>query len=199
MRSLLCPLAAHYACCVDDAAAFGRASDGFVDRLRRVTEDQWNNATPCTEWNVRALVNHVAGEYLWVPEMMAGRTIADVGDRYDGDVLGSDPVRTVSEARDSAVAAFSEDGAMQRTVHLSFGEMPAGDYAQQMTFDSVIHAWDLARGIGADERLDPELVELTYAGLAPQAEAWRSGGAFAAAKEPAGDSTQAKLLALTGR
>jgi uncharacterized protein (TIGR03086 family) len=68
-----------------------------------------------------------------------------------------------------------------------------------MAIDSVIHSWDLARAVGADETLDPELVDFAYAALRESAEDWRSGGAFGPAKQPADDSPQSRLLALTGR
>lgn len=184
---------------MNETDAFRRASDGFMQRARQIRPEQWSAATPCSEWDVRALVNHVGGEYLWVEELMAGKTIADVGDRLNGDVLGDDPLATLERARSAAVAALEQPGALERTVHLSFGDTPAVAYAQQMIIDSVIHAWDLARGIGADDTLDPEMVELAYAELGPQAEQWRSGGVFGPATAPADDSTQAKLLALTGR
>ena len=64
----------------------------------------------------------------------------------------------------------------------------------------MIHAWDLARGIGGDERLDPELVEFVHALMAPQVEQWRDAGVFAAAVDVPDDADlQTKLLALTGR
>lgn len=170
-----------------------------MERAREIGQAQWSAATLCTEWDVRALVNHVAGEYLWVPEMLAGRTIAEVGDRFDGDVLGDEPLQTLIHARDAALAAVDRPGALGTTVHLSFGDQPAGEYVKQMTIDSVIHSWDLACGIGADLTLDPELVELSYAALQDSAEAWRSAGAFGPKKASAAESTQAKLLALTGR
>jgi uncharacterized protein (TIGR03086 family) len=184
---------------IGEAAAFQRASEGFVERARQIREQQWSAPTPCTEWNVRMLVNHVAGEYLWVPEILAGRTIADVGDRLDGDVLGDDPLQTLMNARDAAVAAIDAPGALETTAHLSFGDLPAGEYVKQMALDSVIHSWDLAHGIGADETLDPELVVLCYTALQASAESWRAAGVFGPEKDPSDDSTQAKLLALTGR
>lgn len=170
-----------------------------MERARQITTELWTAATPCSEWDVRALVNHVGGEYLWVPEMLAGRTIADVGDRLDGDVLGDDPLTTVADAQRSAAAALAEPDALSRTVHLSFGDTPAAEYATQMAIDSVIHAWDLARAIHADEQLDPELVEMAYAELQRTAEQWRTAGVFGPQRPPADGSTQAKLLALTGR
>jgi uncharacterized protein (TIGR03086 family) len=184
---------------IGEATAFRRASEGFVERARKIGSDQWSAPTPCTEWNVRMLVNHVAGEYLWVPEILAGRTIAEVGDRLDGDLLGDDPVQALINARSAALAAIEAPDALETTAHLSFGDLPAGEYVKQMALDSVIHTWDLAHGIGADETLDPELVDLTYADMQASAESWRAAGVFGPEKPPSGDSTQAKLLALTGR
>lgn len=184
---------------MNESEAFRRASDGFMERARRIRPEQWSAATPCTEWNVRALVNHVGGEYLWVEELMAGKTIAEVGDRLNGDVLGDDPLATLERAHSAAVASLEQPGALLRTVHLSFGDTPAVEYAKQMIIDSVIHSWDLARGIGADDTLDPELVDMAYAELLPQADQWRSGGVFGPETAPGDDSTQAKLLALSGR
>jgi uncharacterized protein (TIGR03086 family) len=184
---------------MDEATAFRRASESFVERARQIGEEQWSAATPCTEWNVRALVNHIAGEYLWVREMVAGKTIAEVGDRLDGYLLGNDPLRTLIDARGAALAAIDGPAALDTTVHLSFGDLPAREYVRQMALDSVIHSWDLSHGIGGDEALDPELVELCHSDLKDSADAWRSAGVFGPEKAPSDDSTQAKLLALTGR
>jgi uncharacterized protein (TIGR03086 family) len=184
---------------MDEVTAFRRASDGYVRRAREVSAAQWSAATPCSEWDVRTLVNHVAGEYLWVPELMAGKTISEVGSRLDADLLGDDPVEALMSAARGAQAAADMPDSLTRVVHLSFGDVPGAEYLRQMAIDSVIHAWDLARAIGADETLDPELVDFAFEELRQHAEDWRSGGAFGPAKEPADDSAQARLLALTGR
>jgi uncharacterized protein (TIGR03086 family) len=184
---------------MDAVAAFRRAAEGFLERARRISDDQWSAPTPCAEWDVRALVNHVAGEYVWVPEMLAGKTVAEVGDRFEGDLLGDDPLGRLAEAKDAAIAALEAPDASMRTVHLSFGDVPALEYATQMAVDSTIHSWDLARATGGDEHLDPALVELSYAELQRSAEDWRSAGLFAAQTDAADSSTQARLLAITGR
>jgi uncharacterized protein (TIGR03086 family) len=184
---------------MDEATAFGRASEAYVRLVRQVSASQWSASTPCSEWNVRTLVNHVAGEYLWVPELMAGKTVAEVGGRLDGDLLGEDPIEALVIATRTARAAAAERDALTRIVHLSFGDVPGADYLKQMAVDSVIHSWDLARSIGADETLDPELVDFSYEELRQHSEDWRAGGAFGPAKKPADESRQSMLLALTGR
>jgi len=184
---------------MSEATNFRRASEGFVERARAIGSGQWRAATPCTEWDVRALVNHVAGEYLWVRELMAGRTVAEVGSRLDGDLLGDEPLEVLIGAQREAVAALEQPGALGTTVHLSFGDTPAAEYAKQMTVDSVIHSWDLARATGRDERLDPELVDLCYAEMQKTAGDWRAAGVFGPETSPSDGTTQAKLLALSGR
>jgi len=183
----------------DLAELFSLSVEQFGGRVREVGE-RWRLPTPDAEWDVRALVNHVLLENLWAPPLLEGLTIADVGDRFDGDQLGDDPVSAFADAARSSVAAAREPDALGRTVHVSFGDITGRDYVSQLVCDHVIHGWDLARSIGADERVDPVLVEFTHGYLAPQAEEWRAAGAFGPRIELGADADlQSRLLALTGR
>jgi uncharacterized protein (TIGR03086 family) len=178
---------------------FRRSVEQFGARVEAIG-DRWRLPTPDDDWDVRALVNHLVYENLWAPPLLAGLTIADVGDRFDGDQLGEDPWAAWSEAAAGSVAAVAGAGALDRTVHVSFGDIPGHEYVSQLTCDHLIHGWDLARAIGDDERLDPELVDFAYDFLAPQADSWRTGGVFGPRVElPAGASRQDELLAITGR
>jgi uncharacterized protein (TIGR03086 family) len=179
---------------------FQHAAVEFGRRVERIKDDQWALPTPDNEWNVRALVHHVVSEDLWVSPLISGQTISEVGSRFDGDILGSDPKAAYRRASSAASSAFAEPDAASRIVHLSFGDVPGRDYAMQMFMDHLIHAWDLARAIKTDEHLDEELVEACYAEMKTQAKSWRAGGAFGPAIEvPDQASAQVKLLALTGR
>jgi len=178
---------------------YRRSVEEFGQRVMAVGVGDWGRPTPCSEWSVRDLVRHLVYEELWAPPLLAGATIADVGDRFEGDILGDDPQVAWKEAAAQALAAASP-GALERTVHLSFGDFPGQDYLGQLTADHVIHAWDLARSIDADDRLDPELVEFVYNFMAPQAEQWAAAGVFAPQVDlPADADPQSKLLALSGR
>lgn len=181
-------------------AMLRRSVEEFGARVSQIGDDQWEAGTPDTEWNVRDLVNHVLAENLWAPPLLAGSTISDVGDRFDGDVLGPDPKGSWLAASGDALAAAGAPGAMDRTVHLSFGDFPGREYAMQLFADHLIHAWDLARAIGADERLDPELVGACTAWFTPMEEAYRGAGAIAARPPvPDGADAQTRLLAMFGR
>jgi uncharacterized protein (TIGR03086 family) len=171
----------------------------FGERVHRVGDDAWDDDTACTEWTVRDLVNHLVSEQRWAVSLLGGATLAEVGDRFDGDLLGDDPVGAWDTAsREARQAAAAVD--LDRVVHLSYGAVPASSYLFEMAADALVHAWDLARGIGADERLDPELVAVVYDAMAPRAGELAASGLFAPPVPVADDAdTQTRLLALTGR
>ncbi len=115
-------------------------------------------------------------------------------------MLGADPKAAWTAASAGAVRAVAEQGAMDRIVHLSFGDFPGRDYALQLFADHLIHAWDLARAIGADERLDAGLVASCATWFEAAEDAYRSAGAIAARPPVPGDAdAQMVLLARFGR
>ncbi len=179
---------------------YRRSIEEFGRRVRDVGFAQWHLPTPNEAWNVRDLVQHLVSEELWTPLLLAGATLEEVGDRFEGDLLGDNPKAAWEAAARGAVGALPDGFDLSRTVHVSFGQIAAAEYVGQLTSDHTIHAWDLARAIGTDERLDPELVEFVYAALEPQVEQWRAAGVFGPRVDvPPDASRQAQLLALTGR
>jgi uncharacterized protein (TIGR03086 family) len=184
----------------DVADLFRRSLDEFGKRVHAVRADQWGCPTPCKDWEVRNLVSHLVVEQLWVPPLVTdGLTIAEVGSRLDGDPLGADPVGAWDAAAAASLAAFSAPGALERIVHLSYGDRPAGEYAREMIFDLVVHSWDLARGIDGDDRIDPALVDAVYSGLDPDTDLSGTGLYDPPVPVPAESDEQTRLIALTGR
>jgi uncharacterized protein (TIGR03086 family) len=178
---------------------FRRASQGADDRIRAIQTDQWGSSTPCSEWDVRALVNHLVYEDMRAPLVLEGKTADEIGDQFEGELVGDDPLDAWERARQGVIDAASETP-MDRTVHLFFGDVPAASYLNQLAQGHLIHSWDIARAIGADERLDEELVSWTYTAMKPQEEMLGQSGVFSSAIEPAsGADEQTKLLNLTGR
>jgi uncharacterized protein (TIGR03086 family) len=149
------------------------------------------------------LVHHLMYEQCWVPSMMEGKTIADVGDRFDGDLLPGEPdewAALLAAAADAAHAAVAEPGALERTVHLSFGDVDGREYTMELTADLAVHAWDLARAIGADDAIDADAVVLLLPWAQKMVGLFTGSGLFAPPIEVASDASDAvKLLALTGR
>ncbi|MEO5680132.1 MAG: maleylpyruvate isomerase N-terminal domain-containing protein [Acidimicrobiales bacterium] len=114
---------------------YGRAVAQFGRHLPALG-DRWRAPTPDSEWDVRALVNHVLRENLWAPPLLDGLTIADVGDRFAGDQLGHDPEQAWDAAAASSIVAVGADGALDRTVHVSFGDIPGRAYISQLVCDT---------------------------------------------------------------
>ncbi|MEV7011272.1 TIGR03086 family metal-binding protein [Streptosporangium sp. NPDC051022] len=185
---------------IDVREAYRRALDDFGALVHRITPEQWQNPTPCVDWDVRALVNHVVGENLWAPELLSGRTVADIGDAFDGDLLGDDPLKAFDTSAVAAVQVASDEGALTRVAHLSFGDVPGREYITELFADALIHTWDLARAIGADERLDPELVEACAAWFAGAENGYRQAGVIGEQQPVSSDTdAQTRLLASWGR
>lgn len=180
--------------------AHGTALAGFDEVVGKITDDDWAKPTPCTEWTVRDLLNHMVYEQLWVPELLAGVTVAEIGDRYDGDVLGDDPVsrwRTTSRA---AREAWLAAGVLDQDVQLGRGPTPAREYAWEMTLDLAVHGWDLARGVGAPSPLNPDLAATLLPPFEKLVSQFQGIGIFDP-PVPVPDTTGPadKLIALTGR
>jgi len=179
---------------------YRRAQDAFGRNVHGVGDDQWSAGTPCTEWDVRTLVNHVIGEIKWAVPLFAGSTIAEVGDQFDGDLLGADPAGAWDAAAPAAIEAVQKPGAMDRTVHLSFGDFPGSEYAMQLIADLTVHGWDLARATGQDETIDAELVAVVAEWFSGVAAGYREAGAVAQRPEvPTDPDAQTILLAEFGR
>ena len=181
-----------------------RSVESFVARLDALEgdgDDVWSRPTPCPDWNVRALVNHLVYEDVWTVPLMDGATIDDVGDRFEGDLLGDDPLARARAACDAAKTAAASGIVAGVVAHLSFGDTPADEYAHQLAADHIIHGWDLAAATGTDRSIDPELVDALAAWFADREDQYRGSGVIG--ERPAGvgdpDDPQDRLLVAFGR
>jgi uncharacterized protein (TIGR03086 family) len=162
--------------------------------------DQLASSTPCAEWDVRGLLNHIISGNWWAAELATGKTIADVGDRLDGDVVGGDPLAAYDSSAAAADAAFCAPGAMAAPCAVSYGPVPGEVYAGHRILDVAIHGWDLAVATGQDATLDPGLVEGCWEVITPQLDLLQGSGMFGtAASPPSGADRQTQLLAALGR
>ncbi|GAB3782247.1 TIGR03086 family metal-binding protein [Nocardioides ungokensis] len=177
---------------------YARTVETWAERVNAVPSDRWADPTPCRDWTVRDLVNHVCGEDLWTAPLVAGRTIEEVGDRFDGDLLGNDAINSALSAAQEATRAVAESAPRGGTVHLSYGEEQLDEYVHQLAADHLIHAWDLAVATGGDPRLDPALVHEVATWFAEREELYRSAGAIGPRAASHGDA-QSELLAGAGR
>lgn len=181
-------------------ARFQKAVNTFDAPMHALTPDDLTRPTPCTDWDVRALVQHVVSELAWIAPLVEGRTIADVGTELDGDLLGSDPLAAFHHHSRAAHEALDQEGALDRTVHLSFGDHSARYYADQVGGDVLIHAWDLARATGHDDTWPDELVAWAERWAADVRAQFGPSEMFAAPVPVPDDADrQTRVLALLGR
>ncbi|MEW2179361.1 TIGR03086 family metal-binding protein [Streptomyces sp. NPDC005406] len=185
-----------------------RAGSEFTRRLLAVGPEQWTAPTPCAEWDVRRLVNHVTRGNLNYIVLLDGGSAADFLRLRDEDALGGDPIGAYNRSVQECAAAFRRPGALQQILDYPLGPVAGGQALAVRTTDTVIHTWDLARALGVPEKLDPGLTAWIednlvhiYAGLAESPIAVDTTHRFFAAPgaPPAEETRQSRLLRLMGR
>jgi uncharacterized protein (TIGR03086 family) len=174
------------------------ASTGKV--VAGIRPDQLGNATPCAQWDVHALLNHVIGVAGAFSHVGEGTRIKppdpDVA-TFEGDGYAA----AYDFATAAMLGAWRKPGALDATIALRIGEVPGTVAASINLVDMLVHGWDLARATGQDVELPSHLAEpaLQFSHRLVNDEL-RSAGAFGpevivAANAPAGDH----LVAFLGR
>jgi len=183
---------------------FLHADAALRDVVNRIAPDQLDLPAPA-DWTrafdprLRDVLNDHVRDEAWVPDVLAGRSIEEAGDRYAGDLLGDDPIAAYNAANDAATAAANADLDPEAIVHLSYGDFPVAVYFEHTATYRAFQAWSIARLIGYDFTLPPELVESLFEMVVPQAEAWRAMGVFGEPVDaPEGADRETQLLAVTG-
>ncbi len=114
--------------------------------------------TPCDEWDVRTLVNHIIGGSHWYAQTMRDRTTPPIeGD--DDDYCAGDPLAAYDAGIAEAVAAFGAPGAETATIHFLGRDRPATSVEKLCALDTFVHGWDLAVALGLSTDLDPAVAE----------------------------------------
>lgn len=159
----------------------------FDERYQAIG-DQWETQSPCAEWTVRGLIDHAVG----VQAQFAGGMVgAEIGEGAEWP-----------EVHQAILAALDTEGVLDGNVEGG----PMGDAPKTMMFgiatsDLLVHAWDVARSIGADETLPAEAVTACYMGMQKMPpQMMRAEGRFGPEVEVADDADeQTKFIAFTGR
>ncbi len=189
---------------MDAVEALHAANAEFERRLRQVAPDQWELPTPCPEWTVSGLVNHMLLGTRMSIHVLSGMPRDEVISHLDDDLLGTtdDPVATFVELAEQVVTGFSRPGGLDGMVEHPAGEFPRPVFCGFRVADAACHAWDLARAIGADETLDEALVDYAWNDAQPMREMIVASGMFGeGASGTVGDDAplQTRYLDLMGR
>jgi hypothetical protein len=188
---------------------FMLADNALNDVVTQIKNDQWAMEMPPSfarretdrSPTLREIINYHAYDDAWVPDMLAGKTMAEVGvEKYKGDLLGDQPKANFAAIVHKAVAAAKGLNDLERTVHTSFGDFPARGYLWQANMFRGLRAHDIGKVIGADFEMPADLVQGLWDEISPKAEEWRAIGVFAKAVTVADDAPLLdRLLGLTGR
>ena len=193
---------------MDAKTLFLHADSALSAVISQIKDDQWDMVMPedfdtrdTAEVTLREIVNYHAYDEAWVPDTLAGKTIEEVGDAYDGDLLGDDPGGSYAAIVNKTVVAVEALDDVTKPVHLSYGDFPAGEYLQHISLFRGLRAHDIAKAIGVDATLPEDLVQGLWDLLqGGNAEYWRSMGVYGPAVEVSEDDTlQNRLLGLTSR
>ncbi|MBF6064894.1 TIGR03086 family protein [Nocardia terpenica] len=182
-----------------------RAVEHSVQIVSRLTPADLDRPTPCAAWKLGDLLQHMIAQH-------RGFAAAARGNGADPEVwevrpLADDPAAEYADAAADVLAAFAEPGALERDFALP--EVAPGFTApgsQVLGFhlvDYVVHAWDVARALGIEYRLDEELAGYTLevALAVPDDEHRTQPGASFAPVVPVRDSADAmdRILGALGR
>lgn len=177
-----------------------RASAEFIRRVDLVGPGDLTNPTPCLEWNVGELLRHVLGGEAAYVVLLHGGDADDFRAVTAAYVLPEDLGITARESARQLIDAFAAPGALDGMVRHPVGEIPARRLAGMRVTEWLVHGWDLARAIGADDALDPEIAAALYAELSQRAEGLVASGYFKRGSgAPAGAGITTRLLDLLGR
>jgi uncharacterized protein (TIGR03086 family) len=143
-----------------------QALDATGTIVSDIREDQWSNPTPCPQWSVRTLVNHLV-----VGNRMSARTVRgeapppweELRHLYDTDQLGTDPLRSYREAGSELLDAFSQPTVLERVFQAPVGVVLGTVLFHLRLTELLIHGWDLAHATGQATTFPEELVTEAFA------------------------------------
>lgn len=161
-----------------------------------VRADQWELATPCSEWNVRQLVEHV-GATTRLMRASAARSEPTAGGAQEH--LGDDPAAAFGDLAAATMAAWRADGALDGMVQVP-GEMPAEAALSINLLDVGIHTWDLATATGQEHGLTADQIATIDAiDRRTITDEVRDHAGFGDALDAERDDSLATMLAFVGR
>jgi uncharacterized protein (TIGR03086 family) len=163
-----------------------------------ILESQWSAPTPCTELDVREVVNHLVSGNLLFAALVHGGPLPD----GNADHLDGDPLASFQRAAGELREAFAAPGALESVYTAPFGSGPGAALAHVRIVELLVHGWDLARATGQQADCPPGVAERALAATRRQLTSRPEGpGAPFAAEVPVPDDAPAvdRLAGFLGR
>jgi uncharacterized protein (TIGR03086 family) len=175
----------------------GRAFDAVARLISNIRADQWSAPTPCTDWTVRQVVNHLTGMNRVFAALLAGQPPPP---RPSADQIEADPAGAYRDSAAALQAAFARPGVLERAYQGPLGTATGAERLKIRLYDLLAHGWDIAQATGQPADLPDDLAAQSLAfartQLAGQARPGRFGPAQIVAEQaPAIE----RLVAFLGR
>jgi uncharacterized protein (TIGR03086 family) len=123
--------------------------------LEGVSKDQLQSSSPCTEWDVAAVIDHLVGTLFWFLKAISVETPADdAAEAMSGDYLAA-----FDDASASLMDALSVDGFATRAVDLPFGTFTGAQFVDFVSLETLAHSWDVAKATSQGTDLAPIAAE----------------------------------------
>ncbi len=166
------------------------------EKVHGIKADQLGDPTPCSDFKVKDLLNHLLGGL----EMLRDAATGGAPAMPDGDQFSDDPGKVYDERRAKLLEAIKAPGVLEKPWKMPFGEMPGKMMAGIAFMEHVTHAWDIAKATGQDTELPDDLVNETLEVAKPMDAMLRMPGVCGPAVEvPAGASPSTQLAGFMGR
>jgi uncharacterized protein (TIGR03086 family) len=141
------------------------ALDGTGRLIVAVTGEQWHLPTPCTDWTVRQLVNHLVGGNRLITRVLRGEPLPpldQLGRRGSEDQLGNDPATAYRTSANELLEGLRAPGVLERPHTVPAGTLPGPAVVHLRIVETLVHGWDLARATSQqvpfpDDLAEPEL------------------------------------------
>jgi uncharacterized protein (TIGR03086 family) len=176
------------------------AADEAARIVAGTSPEQFALPTPCTQWDVRGLLNHLV---LWTSYSFERRAhSAKVGeDLTERDFAAEPDYPAAYRAQlDRALAAWASEEVWESEIDTGQSKVPASQVAEMILMEMVLHAWDLAEATGQRFSVPDSVADTVHTAVAGAAEMYRAYDGFAPETEVGADATALeRALALSGR
>ncbi len=184
---------------MDFKEMYDKASEWTAGVFGGVQTDQYDAPTPCPEWNVKEMMNHIIGGGHMFAAAAQGADMSNPGDP-PGDMVGDDPEGSYRRSAAAVRASMEYPGVMEQMVKLPAAELPGQAMYGIAISEALVHGWDLAKATGQDTAFPDDLAKAVYDYTAPGVDFGRQGGFYGEEVEVGDDAPwHQKLVGLLGR
>jgi uncharacterized protein (TIGR03086 family) len=181
---------------MDPVERIERATAFAQHKVKAVSLEDMAKPTPCAEFDVRALLNHMIGGLAMLTTAAQG----EKGEIPKGDQFDAQPGDTYERRREILLSAMCGPGVLERNWEMPFGSMAGETMAGIAFMEHLIHGWDIAKATGQDSGMPTNLVEECMAVVSPMDAMLRMPGVCGPpVTVPEGASLQDRLIAFMGR